>query len=57
MNEVVFAIALSGFSVGMLFLFYTAYEFFKIEKETKKLRRIIDELQDEIMELHKMLFK
>lgn len=57
MNEVIFAIALSGFSVGMLFFIYTAYEYFKAEKEAKKLRRIIDELQDEIMELHKMLFK
>lgn len=57
MNEVVFEIALSGFSVGMLFFIYTAYEYFKAEKEAKKLHKIIDELQEEIMELHKMLFK
>lgn len=57
MNEVVFAIALSGFSAGMLFFIYAAYEYFKTEKEAKELHKIIDELQEEIMELHKLIFK
>lgn len=56
-DETIYQVAAAGFLAGMVLLIYIVVDCVKAEKEVKKLHKIIDELQEEIMELHKMLFK
>lgn len=54
--ETIYQVAAAGFLAGMVLLIYIVVDCVKAEKEAEKLHKIIDELQDEIMELHRMLF-
>jgi len=56
MDETIYQVAAAGFLAGMVLLIYIVVDCVKAEKEAEKLRKIIEELQEELFMMHKMFF-